>query len=64
VLVHGGNTKLAEVYDPDLGTWSAAGSMASRAYQHTATLLPNGNVLVNGGTNGSNDLATAELYTP
>jgi hypothetical protein len=31
---------------------------------HTATLLPNGQVLVAGGFDGSTQLASAELYTP
>ena len=35
----------------------------ARAY-HTATLLPNGQVLVAGGYNGSCLLASAELYDP
>jgi WD40 repeat protein len=39
-------------------TWSATGSMASARQHHTATLLPNGKVLVAGG----NDSTGAELY--
>jgi hypothetical protein len=48
----------AELYDPDAGTFAAAGSMSvARAY-HTATLLPNGMVLIAGG----DTFGTAELY--
>jgi len=64
-LITGGTTSLsAEVYDPATGTWSLAGTMkaihfgGSRpdAVEHTSTLLPDGRVLVVGGT--------AELYDP
>ena len=36
-----------------LGTWTATSSHAQRYVSHTATLLPNGKVLVAGGTHGS-----------
>jgi hypothetical protein len=36
---------------------------AARAY-HTATLLPNGMVLISGGMGNSGALASAELYDP
>src|SRR5450755_1349289 len=49
------------VVDP---SFSATGSMTSARYNHTATLLPNGKVLIAGGTNGSTFLNTAELYDP
>lgn len=59
----------AEIYDPKTGTFSPTGSMAAERVFHTATLLPDGRVLVTGGaytpTKGliySRD--TAELYDP
>ena len=63
----GGGTYLAsaELYDPVATTWSPTGGMAAARYNHTATLLPNGKVLVVGGFNNSNGyLASAELYDP
>ena len=45
------------------GTWTATGSLNAARYDHTATLLPTGKVLVAGGYNGS-PLASAELYDP
>ena len=39
----------AELYDPALNTWSSAGGLNSGHYSQTATLLPNGKVLVAGG---------------
>ena len=56
-------SRSAELYDPASGTWSATGSLATDALDHTATLLPNGKVLVAGGT-ASGVLASAELYDP
>jgi N-acetylneuraminic acid mutarotase len=60
----------AQLYDPSTGTWSDTGSLQARRYFHTATLLPNGQVLVAGGETRctfldcreAND--TAELYDP
>ena len=45
------------------GSWTATGSLATARFEHTATLLPNGMVLVAGGDDASgNLLASAELY--
>jgi hypothetical protein len=49
------------VVDPG---WSSTGAMATARNRHTATLLPSGKVLVTGGSNDSNYLASAEVYDP
>lgn len=54
-------TASAEVYDPATGLFSVTGSMAVARSLHTATLLPNGTVLVAGG---GDENSTAELYDP
>lgn len=55
----------AEIYNPTKGKWTVTGSMAESREGHTATLLPNGEVLVAGGsTYASSCFATAELYNP
>jgi MYXO-CTERM domain-containing protein len=45
-------------------SWSPTGAMMQIRYFHTATLLPNGKVLVVGGSSGSGVLASTELYDP
>jgi hypothetical protein len=56
----------AELYDPISGRWTATASMATARQGHSATLLPDGTVLVAGGDPGGdgNPLASAELYDP
>jgi hypothetical protein len=58
----------AELYDPAGGTFSPTGSMAHPREAHTATLLPDGRVLVAGGTTITFGTSTydafAELYDP
>ncbi|MET0502941.1 MAG: kelch repeat-containing protein [Candidatus Binatia bacterium] len=58
----------SELYDPVTGTWSATGALSVARSNHTATLLPNGKVLVAGGeiygVFPSLSLNSAELYDP
>jgi len=54
-----------ELYDPITGKWSTTGSLNDRRELHGATLLPDGKVLVVGGSNNLElSLASAELYDP
>ncbi len=58
----------AEIYDPRTGVWRRVGQMASPRFEHTATLLPDGRVLLVGGLGpaegGVAPLASAELFDP
>ena len=47
-----------------LFTFETTGSLNTARYYHTATLLPNGQVLVAGGFDGNGGLASAELFNP
>lgn len=51
------------VDDPVSGEWTPADSMTQARFRHTATLLPNGQVLVAAGTR-KQATASAELYDP
>jgi hypothetical protein len=83
VLVAGGlagidqspqTTPTAMLYDPHTNTWTATGSMTIGREGQTATLLPDGQVLMAGGTLYDHPtttkrgiielLSSAELYTP
>ncbi|MFY0564664.1 kelch repeat-containing protein [Archangium lansingense] len=73
VLVAGGSTgehdsatlASAELYDPATNTWSYTGSLRTARAFHSMTLLPNGKVLVTGGSDASDNLlSSAELYDP
>jgi N-acetylneuraminic acid mutarotase len=55
----------AEIYDPVAGTWTPTGSPATVRTSQTATLLPNGTVLVVGGQDVQGvSLSSAEIYDP
>jgi len=58
----------AELYNPATGKWTVTGSMTTPRLGHTATLLPDGQVLVAGGeatVNGAPVIfSSAELYNP
>ena len=55
----------AAIYDPSTDTFTATtGTMVSPRMNHTATLLPNGKVLIAGGTDGASPLNTAEIFNP
>ena len=54
----------AQVANIAAASFSATGNLGGARYGHTATLLPNGKVLIAGGNNGSANLNTAELYDP
>jgi large repetitive protein len=46
------------------GTFTPTGSITIARSGHTATVLPNGKILIAGGYSGSARLASAELYDP
>jgi len=54
----------AELYDPATGIWTNTGSLNIARSKHTATLLPNGKVLVAGGGGSSGLTSSTELYDP
>lgn len=54
----------AEIFDPSTRAWTLAGPMLQPRGNHTATLLPDGRVLVVGGHAGASVLGSAEIYDP
>ena len=68
-LLHNGKVLVAgyynsELYDPATGTWSITSRLNTGRESYTMTLLANGKVLVAGGSDGNQDLNSAELYDP
>lgn len=62
--------RTAEIYDPASNLYSYTGEMSVGRFNHTATLLPNGKVLILGGETtdeipgGTDQVSTAEIYDP
>lgn len=58
----------AEIFDPETSTWSSTGSMATPRFEHTATPLPDGRILMVGGLGPVDDagetgpLRSTEIY--
>lgn len=60
-------SRMVEIYDPESDSWRYAGSLETPRYWHTATLVPDGRVLVAGGATKiefHGYTALAELYDP
>ena len=58
-----------ELFDPTIQDWTAAAPMTDARYDFDMVLLPDGRVLVAGGSNNATDgnlgaLASAEIYDP
>lgn len=54
----------AEIFDPNTGAWTVTNSMNTARQNHTATLLPNGQVLLAGGAAATGSTNSAELFNP
>jgi Kelch motif/Galactose oxidase, central domain len=66
---YGGSTSIVilddvEIYDPSTNSFSQGAPMRDPRLAPTATLLPNGSVLIAGGFDGTNSLSSTEIYNP
>lgn len=70
ILIAGGTNNqgaaldTAELFDPLAETFTPVGNMGVPRKNHTATLLPNGWVLIAGGEDDNGHLNSAEIYDP
>jgi hypothetical protein len=55
-------TSIAVICAPTSHAWTTSGNLSTGRGLHTATLLPNGQVLIAGGFTSSGSSASAELY--
>ena len=53
-----------ELYNPSSGTFNPGGSLSAARAEQSATLLPNGNVLIAGGINAGITLSSEDIYQP
>ena len=61
-VIVGGNTTQTEIYDPVTAAWTSQGATAATHSAHGAVLLPDGRILVVGGTQFAQP--AAELFDP
>jgi hypothetical protein len=68
LMVSGGyeywKPRSAEIFDPSTGASTLTGSIAVARFDHTATRLANGKVLITGGTGSPTAPTSSELYDP
>jgi len=65
--VAGGVSSSAEIYDPKTGSFTETGRLLSARCKHTAGVLPDGRVLVAGGSDSrgwNGNLSSVEIYDP
>ncbi len=60
----GSNFSTTELYDYATGSWTNTGALNTARLSDTATLLPNGQVLVVGGQSRTGPSSSAEFYDP
>lgn len=65
IFISAGNISKAYFFDPELETWTETANLSSMRILHTQQLLPDGRVLVLGGSiNASGVIADADIFDP